>query len=277
MFIALNKAVHGCVIEAHINTEKCVIKTHEMRKIEMFKKILATSFAITSLSASLGVNAATFDFANIAEGLPHTATLVTYDGMPNGDYTGELGASSMYFTSGGIGVTASGSAAAGVDDNYPDGSPDNDQFAYLDSYSGGKPGGLGVCQDIDANLQCVPSSDDNVTQGESLTLLFDQEVFIDQIVFRNGDHGTSFAGVFDLDIDSGAAGSGEYALTNIFNPADTLKGTEFVFSNFNCKTCNPYQFYIETLEVSEVPIPAAVWLFGSGLIGLVGVARRRTS
>ena len=26
---------------------------------------------------------------------------------------------------------------------------------------------------------------------------------------------------------------------------------------------------------SEVPVPAAVWLFGSGLIGLVGVARRR--
>ena len=28
-------------------------------------------------------------------------------------------------------------------------------------------------------------------------------------------------------------------------------------------------------EVSAVPIPAAVWLFGSGLIGLVGVARRK--
>ena len=26
---------------------------------------------------------------------------------------------------------------------------------------------------------------------------------------------------------------------------------------------------------SEIPVPAAVWLFGSGLIGLVGVARRR--
>ncbi len=28
-------------------------------------------------------------------------------------------------------------------------------------------------------------------------------------------------------------------------------------------------------EVSAVPIPAAVWLFGSGLIGLLGVARRK--
>ena len=28
-------------------------------------------------------------------------------------------------------------------------------------------------------------------------------------------------------------------------------------------------------QVSEVPVPAAVWLFGSGLLGLVGVARRR--
>ncbi|MDX2506099.1 MAG: VPLPA-CTERM sorting domain-containing protein [Gammaproteobacteria bacterium] len=30
-----------------------------------------------------------------------------------------------------------------------------------------------------------------------------------------------------------------------------------------------------SLEVSAIPVPAAVWLFGSGLLGLVGVARRR--
>ena len=28
---------------------------------------------------------------------------------------------------------------------------------------------------------------------------------------------------------------------------------------------------------SEIPVPAAVWLFGSGLLGLVGIARRRKS
>ncbi|MCP3870701.1 MAG: VPLPA-CTERM sorting domain-containing protein, partial [Gammaproteobacteria bacterium] len=31
----------------------------------------------------------------------------------------------------------------------------------------------------------------------------------------------------------------------------------------------------EAGTVNVVPIPAAVWLFGSGLLGLVGVARRR--
>jgi hypothetical protein len=31
------------------------------------------------------------------------------------------------------------------------------------------------------------------------------------------------------------------------------------------------------LVVGSVPVPAAVWLFGSGLLGLIGVARRKTA
>lgn len=33
--------------------------------------------------------------------------------------------------------------------------------------------------------------------------------------------------------------------------------------------------YELTINVSAVPIPAAVWLFGSGLLGLVGMAKRK--
>ena len=32
---------------------------------------------------------------------------------------------------------------------------------------------------------------------------------------------------------------------------------------------------VGTLTASPVPVPAAVWLFGSGLLGLVGIARRK--
>ena len=31
----------------------------------------------------------------------------------------------------------------------------------------------------------------------------------------------------------------------------------------------------ETTYVQQIPVPAAVWLFGSGLLGLIGAARRR--
>ena len=32
-----------------------------------------------------------------------------------------------------------------------------------------------------------------------------------------------------------------------------------------------------SVDVAVVPLPAAAWLFGSGLLGLAGIARRRTS
>ena len=34
-------------------------------------------------------------------------------------------------------------------------------------------------------------------------------------------------------------------------------------------------FYIRNADVTVVPVPAAVWLFASGLLGIVAVARRR--
>ena len=33
---------------------------------------------------------------------------------------------------------------------------------------------------------------------------------------------------------------------------------------------------VDNFAISSVPVPAAVWLFGSGLIGLIGLSRRKT-
>ena len=35
--------------------------------------------------------------------------------------------------------------------------------------------------------------------------------------------------------------------------------------------------HLDNVSVNAVPIPAAFWLFGTGLIGLVGVARRKVT
>jgi len=40
-------------------------------------------------------------------------------------------------------------------------------------------------------------------------------------------------------------------------------------------TFGPFTYHAVKWEASVVPIPAAVWLFGSGLLGLIGIARRK--
>ena len=55
-----------------------------------------------------------------------------------------------------------------------------------------------------------------------------------------------------------------YYMTTPGVPGDPYGGTWDYSLTFNVE------------EVSSVPIPSAVWLFGSGLIGLIGLARRKT-
>jgi PKD repeat protein len=38
-----------------------------------------------------------------------------------------------------------------------------------------------------------------------------------------------------------------------------------------------FDFDTIAITVSAVPVPAAVWLFGSGLLGVIGIARRKKS
>lgn len=65
--------------------------------------------------------------------------------------------------------------------------------------------------------------------------------------------------------------STDVTATNPVGP-DGIRGLGMIdgaFPNFNAN------FDFTVAATSEVPVPAAVWLLGSGLLGLVGVARRR--
>ena len=59
------------------------------------------------------------------------------------------------------------------------------------------------------------------------------------------------------------------------NPLDITTGFPYQFTLFAGDSVwarNEYDFTLST-----VPVPPALWLFGSGLLGLIGVARRRAA
>ena len=84
----------------------------------------------------------------------------------------------------------------------------------------------------------------------------------------------------------GVLGAGPMVMTN-FNTAGTTLGNLFPLVDDGIAgspmTTAPFPGFnagfdftsITATNVPQVPVPAAAWLFGSGLLGLVGVARRR--
>ena len=58
---------------------------------------------------------------------------------------------------------------------------------------------------------------------------------------------------------------------------DAVPGEYFVsfFGFADASAPSLGQYGIEISQIAAVPVPAAVWLFGSGLLGLIGIARRK--
>jgi len=58
-----------------------------------------------------------------------------------------------------------------------------------------------------------------------------------------------------------------------------LSGTGYDATNatwaFSATSLNSYNMEVAAAGIPAVPVPAAIWLFGSGLIGLIGVVRRK--
>ena len=93
---------------------------------------------------------------------------------------------------------------------------------------------------------------------------------------------------------TGPTGSGDYLATSETPDTLTLTGSnQFVLALFDGASwigdssvtdngANAYTVEFQmgqdvlVVDVQVIPVPAAVWLFGSGLIGLVGIARRRS-
>ncbi len=155
---------------------------------------------------------------------------------------------------------------------------DQRQFAYLDWGNAG----LGVCKDVTNNSlidvsttgnttnRCNPSNDDNVTNEEYLDFVFDQDVTVDNLWFNN-NHDGGF-GMGDMVTIAGMA----YGVSTGYAGGANGIGSFFVAAGDTLRVAyNNEQFYISGIEVNAVPVPAALWLFGTALAGLIGFGKRR--
>lgn len=124
------------------------------------------------------------------------------------------------------------------------------------------------------------------TQGEAK---FASEALRDQVyggVFENMYFDTTPDWTFGIGLVSrgnivtpyglNSSGEAEYVL---FGNAEGRDAAEFISSgsiatNWDAGGSNGSVYALWT-PVSPVPVPAAIWLFGSGLLGLIGVARRK--
>ena len=77
---------------------------------------------------------------------------------------------------------------------------------------------------------------------------------------------------FDVFVNEPAVGDFTIATINLTGLGAGTPGLVILNSQFFSTT-----ELLDPTLLPGVPVPAAVWLFGSGLLGLVGVARRKTS
>ena len=109
-----------------------------------------------------------------------------------------------------------------------------------------------ICNDISFNTGIL-STTLETTVGASLDIMGGLSIFA---------QGTSFWG-------DGAYGSADFLDTFGLVITPLTDGVELDYGSI---TPAPFD-----LGGATVPVPPAVWLFGSGLIGLIGIARRNKS
>lgn len=144
-------------------------------------------------------------------------------------------------------------------------------FSYLDAGDAG----LGVCKVITSTAQCNPSSDDNITQSESVLIEFlAGPLDIGAINLRLEGHtvpssAAELARTLLIAVNGGALTRFTFAQALAATFAN-ISSIRFAFDDASPNTAD--QFYVSSLVVT--PVPAALPLLLSGLAGL-GLAGRR--
>jgi len=118
-----------------------------------------------------------------------------------------------------------------------------------------------------------------MTPNNTIGVTFDYSytpVFSDQNNYYNAQLSSSGT-TEDWEIFYGTSGNISNTSTLLFQPGNTFHDMLWTIETFPVGTTIPPDLVltISNVNFQPVPIPAAVWLFGSGLIGLLGIARRK--
>ena len=241
--------------------------------------------------------------AGLISGSANAVTISFLSGPANAGSWGN----SLVFSNGGISVSASAFAETGTE------SPGSSgwylfQTAQIYRWSTG----LGICNKGEglANVSCSETEHevDTVGRDDLLVFVFNQTVNVESITVDPYNSSGSDPNDRDITYWVGNLASmpalttqtfdtlgGMPTFTETLNLASSsfdplthsLTGTGNVllisgdYTNRSCKNadvtsnseCEAYK--IRDISVSAVPVPAAAWLFGSALVGLLGAARRR--
>lgn len=99
------------------------------------------------------------------------------------------------------------------------------------------------------------------TAGAGLSLQF----FVDSSAVG----GTPDSRLLSLTTNGPLTDSG--GLVSLITQADTPDG---IFESVECYNCAPFRLIVGG-TLTTVPVPAAIWLFGSGVLGMIGIARHK--
>jgi len=184
-----------------------------------------------------------------------------------------------------LGLISSANAGMITPDNYIyNSSPSNAQVPYLD------PGNTDLTDSIISPFgwgNGISFAEAYKYVGwqnndPSITFNFTSTVSIGSLILW-ADDANGAAGV-TLPTQVSMTMGGTTVVRDILNPAGNVPvGISFNNLNLtgnsltlNVKRGGTWTMISEVQFASPVPVPAALWLFGSGLIGLVGLSRRKT-
>lgn len=126
----------------------------------------------------------------------------------------------------------------------------------------------------------VQTTDGTTVYSEMASLYYDTLGNIAAIDV-NGDTPAGFDGTYNSGPFTDFGNIASYWVASATDPTSVANSWVFAVNGSSGAQLDPYNYgsfaamVVHDGDISAVPVPAAVWLFGSGLIGLSGLAKRK--